>query len=242
MAEHLLKYKLTGLSRASGGSSQPGKPLTKRFRRSFFEPLRRRARVCATCRDAKPLAERQLRATSRHHVAKSGGLAVQGQSGGDRFVRSKDSRSANLFGASIGAEASPTRTGDSSVSSGSVLSVEHLSARQVSMSVLRRTFSCFGANVRSRRAGLAGRPQSLGEHRHLLHRMQPQEGRGDSTRSRIDLGETTEAADVSSRARDHLWHGGSTEKLARLLVLGWLTSPRRTRAAADEDPEFQSKR
>ena len=33
------------------------------------------------------------------------------------------------------------------------------------------------ADVRPRRAGRAGRPQGLGEHRHLLHQLQPAEGR-----------------------------------------------------------------
>ena len=50
-----------------------------------------------------------------------------------------------------------------------VLAREHLRARQPHLSVLRPRVSHERADVRPRHAGRAGRPQGLGEHRHLLH-------------------------------------------------------------------------
>ena len=41
-----------------------------------------------------------------------------------------------------------------------------------------------GADLRSCRAGRPGRPQGLGEHRHLLHHLQPPQGRADARRGR----------------------------------------------------------
>ena len=53
-----------------------------------------------------------------------------------------------------------------------------------SLPVLRRGFPDQRADVRSRRAGRPGRPQGLGEHRHLLRHVQPPEGRPHAGRSR----------------------------------------------------------
>ena len=58
-----------------------------------------------------------------------------------------------------------------------VFAREHLRARQPFLPVLRRRAGLVRAHVRPRRAGGPWRPQGLGKHRHLLHQLQPEEGR-----------------------------------------------------------------
>ena len=57
-----------------------------------------------------------------------------------------------------------------------VLAGQHLRPRRLHLPVLRGSLPHAGAHVRSRRAGLAGWPQGLGEHRHLLRLVQPPQG------------------------------------------------------------------
>ena len=63
-----------------------------------------------------------------------------------------------------------------------VLARQHLRPRRSFVSVLRGGVPHVRTDVRSCRAGRPGRPEGLGEHRHLLHRLQPEEGRADANR------------------------------------------------------------
>ncbi len=241
LAEHKPKYELTGSPRDFGGSSQAGKPVIQRT--SLLRGCARAVRVCPRygwTADAQLVAECELRAAARHHLAKSYCTTCQRESGGDRFLRSKNSGSSNLSGASIGSETAPPSPSDSTISSSSVLSVEYLPSRQIPMSVLCRTVSCFRAYVRSRRPGVAGRPQSMGEHCHVLHRVQSDERREDAARSRTDARAATQAADLSPRPRHHVRHGRRSQRLARLPLLGGLTHLHLHLLTANGCPKFHA--
>ena len=57
-----------------------------------------------------------------------------------------------------------------------VLARQHLRARRSLVPVLRQGVPDRGADLRPCRAGRPGRPEGLGEHRHLLHHLQPPKG------------------------------------------------------------------
>ena len=80
-------------------------------------------------------------------------------------------------------------------------------------------FSNRRADLRSRRAGGTGRPQGLGEHRHLLHPVQSPEGRADAGAGR-DASDPSSAA-AGPRASDphHVRPAESAGELARLRLL-----------------------
>ena len=65
-----------------------------------------------------------------------------------------------------------------------VFAREHLRARRSLVPVLRRGVPDARTDVRPCRAGRPGRPQGLGEHRHLLHQLQPAERRTHAGRGR----------------------------------------------------------
>ena len=75
------------------------------------------------------------------------------------------------------------------------------------------------ADVRSRRAGRAGRPQGLGEHRHLLRLVQPREGRAHAGRGRHAPGPAAEAARVGAGHPHHDRAAQRAGELARLPLL-----------------------
>ena len=75
------------------------------------------------------------------------------------------------------------------------------------------------ADVRPRRTGRPGGPQGLGEHRHLLRVVQPQEGRSDAGRGRYAPGEIPEAARVRACHPHHDRIAKRARQLARFPLL-----------------------
>ena len=88
-----------------------------------------------------------------------------------------------------------------------VFARQHLRPRRSLVPVLRRGLSHRGADVRSCRAGRPGRPKGLGEHRHLLHHLQPPEGRAHAGRGRH--APDTRARSVPTRRRPSASPSGS---------------------------------
>ena len=100
-----------------------------------------------------------------------------------------------------------------------VFARQHLRARRSLLPVLRRGLSHGRSDLRSCGAGRPGRPQGLGEHRHLLRDLQPPEGRTDAGRSRHA---PHAGAQTARQGAGHPHHRRPQERpgeLARLLLL-----------------------
>src|SRR5687768_7516743 len=87
------------------------------------------------------------------------------------------------------------------------------------MPVLRWRLPHPRTHVRSRHSGLAGRPQGLGKHRHVLRVMQPPEGRTHTRGGTHALGSSAAAADVGAGDPHHDRVTQRAGELARLLIL-----------------------
>ncbi len=80
-------------------------------------------------------------------------------------------------------------------------------------------FATCGIDLRPCGAGRPGRPKRLGEHRHLLHHVQPEKGRPDATRSRHAPHPNSEASRAGARHPDCGRPSQRTRQLAGLLLL-----------------------
>ena len=76
------------------------------------------------------------------------------------------------------------------------------------------------ADLRPRYPGRARRPQGLGQHRDLLHPVQPQEGRPHARRGRASSCSDAQAPGGTALAHAQPRHPPRTRQLARLPVLG----------------------
>ena len=116
------------------------------------------------------------------HWQKAITLLVPGKGGGDLGLRPGDSGGVLQLQAALRHPPAPLHQDQAPVRLRAVFAGEHLRARQPHLPVLRRRVPDERADVRPRRAGRPGRPQGLGEHRHLLRDLQPQEGRAHAGR------------------------------------------------------------
>ena len=149
-------------------------------------------------------------------MAEGSGPPSQREGRGHRLVRPDDPRGLADPRASRGLEAPAPRPRGPSAAPGPVLSSEHLSSRSLSMPVLRESILGRGADVRPRHPGLPGRAQGLGEHRHLLHPVQPEERGKDPAGGRTEARPEAGTPLVSRGACHHLRHSGSPLELAGL--------------------------
>ena len=131
--------------------------------------------------DAPP--ERVVRAAQGRPLAEGGHALVPGQGRGHLGLRPRDP---GCVGQLQAARRSSACSAISRSSAGSITcrSRARTSTRATTtVPVLRRRVPDERAHVRPCRAGRAGRPQGLGKHRHVLRRLQPQEGRAHAGRS-----------------------------------------------------------
>lgn len=170
-------------------------------------------------RGTDTLAQCHVRTTAGGFLAAGRYVAHQGQSGGPSGLRSSHPWCFREFGSPVSVEAPGTGTGCEAVSSCTILPHQHLPSRQTLLPVLWTEVVRFGADTRSCRPGIPGRPKRLGEHRSLLRRMQPLQGRSDSPTSRTSIDACSQTADLSPRFENHIGHRGSAGKLAGLSIL-----------------------
>ena len=129
-------------------------------------------------------AQRVLRAAQDRPLAEGDHALVPGQGRGHLGVRPRDPRRFVQLQAAVGHPAAALHQDQAAVRLRAVFAREYLRARRSSLPVLRRAVSHQRADLRSCRAGRPGRPEGLGEHRHLLRHLQSQEGRTHAGRSR----------------------------------------------------------
>ena len=116
------------------------------------------------------------------HWQKAVTLWCQGKVEVISCVRPGDSGRFDQLQAALGHPPAALHQDQAAVRLRAVFAREYLRARRPPVPVLRRRVPDQRAHVRSCRAGRAGRPQGLGEHRHVLRPLQPQEGRAHAAR------------------------------------------------------------
>jgi hypothetical protein len=176
-------------------------------------------------RGKNPPPQRNIRAFTSRLLAAGGNPTLQGQGGGPGCLRPRHSRCNDQPTSPFRVEAPPKSAGCQTISQHTVLENQCLSARQELLPILHAEDARLGVDTGPRYSRIKGRSQSLGEHRYLLHRLQPPQRRYDARASRASTRSYPQTTDLPTCPKNHLEDRGSTGELARLPLLARLTFP-----------------